>query len=106
MKILLVSLFLSLLTISPLEAYWCGRPCLRDRYYNPGWADSHQDFYGYININDYPYTLPVNRYFNPSPYPISRFYDRNHCLSFRKGGANSQKCSRCHGDHRSSAFSE
>lgn len=74
MKKLFFILLFSVSLIAPLEAQWCGRPCLRDRYYNSWWVNDNSWYYGYFDINEYPYTLPVNCYFNPRPCRIQPCY--------------------------------
>jgi hypothetical protein len=101
-KLFLVLLFIISIN-HHLEAQWCGRPCLRYRYYNPGWVDDDSRFYGYIDINDYPYVLPVNCYFNPRPCrvsgPVSRAYGNYTYRIIQQPLAHPQPCSRCNGYH-------
>lgn len=77
MKKLFFIFVFAVLSLTPLEAYWCGRPTW-DRYYTPywyGWNSRCDWFYGYTDFNDQPYALPVNRYFTPCPRWNSS-YDR------------------------------
>ena len=66
MKRLFFIIFASYLFTLPLEAFLCNRPCTH-RYYNPSWSNNDGLFYGYTDVNAYPYSLPVNYCFNPRP---------------------------------------
>lgn len=79
MKKLLAVLVLSILFVHPVEAQW--RACCQctPRYYNPTWAYGEDLPYGYIDINAYPYRLPVNYTFNPRPCPQCRCQPQVHC---------------------------
>ncbi|MCC5831485.1 MAG: hypothetical protein JJU12_00375 [Chlamydiales bacterium] len=99
MKKLFLICFFSVFLVSQLEAQWCGCPCLRDRYYNPGWVDDDSRFYGYIDINEYPFTLPVNHYFNPRPCPVRRNYSYNYRIIEQPRVSPPVACPRCNGYH-------
>ncbi len=98
MKKLFLILLLTFCVESSLEAQWCGRPCLRDRYYQTGWVDDNSWFYGYTDINDYPYALPVNRYFNPRPCRSSQF-NGNYTIRFVEQPQAYPACPNCNGYH-------
>lgn len=59
---------ISFLFLFQLDAFLLNnRPCTH-RYYNPGWsADDEGLYHGYMDMNSYPYALPVNYCFNPRP---------------------------------------
>ncbi len=98
MKKLFFILLFSFMFLIPLEAQWCGCPCT-ERYYNPSWANGEGLFYGYTDINDYPYSLPVNYYFNPRPCPNVRCnYDYNYFLWCHEN-SEPQVCPKCNGYH-------
>lgn len=67
----IIFILLFLLCVNSVEAQWCGRACT-ERYYNPTWSINDQWYYGYIEMNDYPYMYPVNQYFNYCPCPNCR----------------------------------
>lgn len=78
MKKVFFILVFSIYSLIPLEALFCGcRPCIH-RYYNPSWSNDENIYYGYIDINEYPYALPVNYCFNPRPCRYARS-----CNSYR-----------------------
>ena len=97
MKKLFFVLLFSFVILTPLSAQWCGCPCT-ERYYNPNSSNGDGLYYGYFDINDYPYSLPVNYYFNPRP--CDRCYtDYSY---FRWCQANSEPqacCPHCNGYH-------
>jgi hypothetical protein len=80
--------------LTPLQAQWCGRPCT-ERYYNPQWSINDQWYYGYRDINEYPYALPVNIYFNPCPSPCTKRFDDYNYLMWCLQNRRSQVCPNC-----------
>ena len=66
MKYFILLLFVSCLFTSNLEAQWWNCCQGTPRYYNPNWMNDGL-YYGYTDINAYPYALPVNYTFNPRP---------------------------------------
>ena len=70
MKKLFFILLFSVSLIAPLEAQWCGRPCLRDRYYNSWWVNDNSWYYDYFDINEYSIRAPA--VFNLAIDPVIR----------------------------------
>lgn len=83
MKKLFFILVLCFGFMDSMHAQWCGCPCLRNRYANPWWVNDNSWFYGYFDINEYPYTLPVNIYFNPRPCPNTRCFSNYNYIQRR-----------------------
>lgn len=96
MKKLLFILLSSLVFLTPLEAQWCGCPCT-ERYYNPDSANNDGLYYGYVDINDYPYALPVNYYFNACP--CDQCYDDYQYFLWCQEQSAPELCPYCNGYH-------
>jgi len=91
MKKIFFVLLSSFLLLTPLSAQWCGYPCT-ERYYNANGSNGDGLYYGYFDINDYPYALPVNYYFNPCPCPSRQCYDNYRYFLWCQENSESQAC--------------
>ncbi|MCH9626628.1 MAG: hypothetical protein S4CHLAM2_02540 [Chlamydiales bacterium] len=97
-KLFFIFLF-SFSFLIPLEAQWCFYPCT-ERYYNPGWSNGDNRFYGYIDINEYPYDLPVNYCFNPRPCGSGGCYSNtNYYIWSAECEERYEVCPHCNGCH-------
>lgn len=84
MKLKFILIFVVVFMFNALQADPCC-VCI-ERYYNPNWANYDGVPYGYIDINDYPYGLPVNYCFNACPCRRACYSDYRYYVQCREHG--------------------